>query len=228
MTWILNFWILKISVYLKSFDFTIDSTVQFFLFNYYMWNMSQVDWVQLPWCGKQLCEEQNSAQTEKTAFYITPFVENIESTGEVSLNCFNKTYETNKTQVRNHFKGCQSFWQKYRIDFRLLTGLSTSDMFTHSTSKRAQQSIYVHYISFTKECHRKLDFAFADAILKDGSSFSSFQSDNWKPFWKHFFGKAYQILNRYQITEKCLFQSFNYVIIEWFLFFHQEELSVYL
>lgn len=98
MNWNLKDWILKISVYLKSFGFPIDSTVQRFLVQLPRMKCESGGREQILWFGKQQCGERNSVTTKKTAINIEPSIKNIDSRGEVRLKCYIKTYKSSKTR----------------------------------------------------------------------------------------------------------------------------------
>lgn len=59
---------------------------------------------------------------------------------------------------------------------------------------------------------KKLDSAFADAVIKDGVPFNTCQSINWKPFWDLVFGSAYRIPHRLKISDTFLSISYDNVL----------------
>ena len=58
----------------------------------------------------------------------------------------------------------------------------------------------------------KLDSSFATAVLQDGLSFTTCQSDNWKLFWKLIFGDGYAPPSRERVKTEFLLQTADEIL----------------
>ena len=150
----------------------------------------------------------NSGKKRKrSAFNIEPFVVRYDnrSQGPGHLRCCNKKMNLNPTRVRDHFRSCQSFQLKFRVDFIRLCGNED----TSSELSSLVSPISNHFHNFSPENKAEIDKAFAEAIILDGKPFSHLQSSNWKPFWCLVLGSALKLPGRDKISEHYLPIQFN-------------------
>ena len=153
-------------------------------------------------------ESNSTCSTSKkrrlTGFDVEPYVRRIDLTkpqGACVLLCCDHKMAFNVTRVRGHLRTCRSFRSKIPNAYKKLLKRSTSNVLQ---TKRKIEDIGDYFITISSEKRRRLDQLFASAVLKDGDSFSTCQSKNWKPFFKEAFGGSYHPPHRTKISDEFL------------------------
>lgn len=110
----------------------------------------------------------------KTAFDKVPYMNRLRQK-TVSLKFCKIVWVQNKTRVQRYFMSCSASCRRLLNAFLKVIGIASSSV---SQTKSEQIEIHHHFKLTTSDENRKLDNAFADAIIKDGGAFNTCQSAN--------------------------------------------------